>query len=253
MFYQHQHFGTSDYFCKEHGRNFNFPKHIHRSFELIAVTNGQMTVTVDDEVYVLGSGESVLIFPNQIHSLESSDCEHHLVIFSQDVVMAYYTRHTDEVPICNKLILPEHLLLLLQTISEKDSSVKKKGLLYSVCAAVDDNTEYKKRPYSGRELLHLIFEYVESNYERDCSLGGLSATLGYSESYLSRYFGKITGASFVSFVNRYRISKACYLLKNTKKSILECSFDCGYSSLRSFNRNFSKYVAMTPQEYRNNN
>ena len=45
MFYQDQHFGVSEYFCRETGENFSFPAHIHRSFECITVLKGEMTVT----------------------------------------------------------------------------------------------------------------------------------------------------------------------------------------------------------------
>lgn len=251
MFYQYQHFGLPEYFCKEYGKNFNFPKHIHRSFELITIVSGSMNVVIDDKKYTLGPKESVLIFPNQMHSLESTDCEHVLVIFSPDIVTAYYTKHTDEMPLCNKLSLSEHLISQLDMMKEQDSIVRKKGVLYSVCDAFDEQTQYEKRNCTQHELLHLIFEYIDKKYAEECSLDDLRRSLGYSASYLSRYFGNATGMSFVSFVNRYKISKACYLLKNSGNSILECSLDCGYTSLRSFNRNFRMYVGVTPREYRN--
>ena len=253
MFYQHRHFGTSEYFCKEYGRNFNFPNHLHRSFELISVNSGSMTVVIDGERYILEKGETVLIFPNQLHSLESSECEHVLIIFSPEIVAAYYNRHTGDVPTSNKISLPKYLIDEIDVVGESASTVRKKALLYSVCAAFDEQAEYRKGRSTDHELIHLIFEYIEKNYTKECSLGGLHNALGYSESYLSRYFSNSTGISFVSFVNRYRINRACYLLKNANISILECAMDCGYSSLRSFNRNFLMYVGMTPREYREYN
>ena len=71
MFYQNQHFGISEYFCKETGENFSFPSHMHHSFELIVILEGKMSVTVAETDYELSSGEGVLIFPEQIHSLKS--------------------------------------------------------------------------------------------------------------------------------------------------------------------------------------
>ena len=55
---------------------------------------------------------------------------------------------------------------------------------------------------------------------------------------------------FTAYANRHRISKACYLLRTTDKTILECACDCGYTSLRSFNRNFKEHVGLSPKEYR---
>ena len=78
MFYQSQHFGISEYFCKETGKDFSFPMHMHHSFELIMVLDGEMTVSIGEKKYVLREREAVLIFPEQIHSLSSQKSEHHL-------------------------------------------------------------------------------------------------------------------------------------------------------------------------------
>ncbi|MBQ8689860.1 MAG: helix-turn-helix transcriptional regulator [Clostridia bacterium] len=80
----------------------------------------------------------------------------------------------------------------------------------------------------------------------------MSIAIGYNSSYLSRYFKEFTNMTFVSCVNRYRISRACYMLKNSDKTVLECAYECGYKSLRSFNRNFMLYVGVTPTDYRTN-
>ena len=37
MFYQSIHSGTSEHFCKESGKNFNYPLHLHNSFEFINI------------------------------------------------------------------------------------------------------------------------------------------------------------------------------------------------------------------------
>ena len=61
----------------------------------------------------------------------------------------------------------------------------------------------------------------------------------------------ITGISFNSYKNRYRINNACYLLSNSNYSILQCALESGYQSVRSFNRNFKNILGITPAEYRN--
>lgn len=56
--------------------------------------------------------------------------------------------------------------------------------------------------------------------------------------------------TFTEYLNNYRISQACYLLKNSNQSIGEIAINCGYNSLRTFHRNFRKITEMTPNEYR---
>ena len=47
MFYEYTHLGSVDYLKLESGRNFCFPPHLHRCFEIIVLLSGEMTVTVD--------------------------------------------------------------------------------------------------------------------------------------------------------------------------------------------------------------
>jgi AraC-like DNA-binding protein len=83
-----------------------------------------------------------------------------------------------------------------------------------------------------------------------CDLETLSVSLTYNYGYLSRYFKERTGISFTEYVNRYRITEACYLIGNTEKTFLSISCECGFDSLRSFNRNFIKIMGITPGDYK---
>ena len=252
MFYQPQHFGISEYFCKEIGKNFSYPLHLHHSFELITVQEGEMEVQVGDRTYRLAEGEGVLVFPEQLHSLNSTQSKHLLIIFSADIVNAYYSRHLSRIPQNNKFRIPPYLLSQLSEIDQNSSVVKMKAVLYGICATLDEGTDYVKRKAVENNLLYTIFDFVEKNFEKDCSLEALSQATGYNSSYLSRYFSESTNQSFLTLVNQRRISKACYLLKSSRKPVIECAFDCGYKSLRSFNRNFKLSLGVSPKDYRNN-
>ena len=153
-------------------------------------------------------------------------------------------------PKSNRIKLPEWLLARLDELEEDCTVVERKATLYSVCAILDKTTDYVRKEHTESKLLGRIFDYIEQNYDKDCSLEAISRELGCSGSYLSRYFKHATEMSYVFFVNRYRISRACHLLTNTDKTILECSMDCGYATLRSFNRNFKEHVGLSPKEYR---
>ena len=113
-----------------------------------------------------------------------------------------------------------------------------------------DATEYVKKKALENGLIHSIFDFVEKNFDKSCTLDDLSKTVGYNHSYLSRYFSESTGMTFVSYVNQYRISRACYMLKSGGKTVVECAYDSGYTSLRSFNRNFKLYVGVSPRNFR---
>jgi len=250
MFYEYHHFGTSEFFYKRYGSDFSFPKHLHQSFELILLMSGCMRVRVDRTQYVLRAGEAVLIFPHQLHELESEKCEYMLIIFSPEIVRAFDRKSGNRVPVSNQLHLPPYLLKQLHELEENSSRVKMKATLYGVCAHMEAESTFAERQSTDDALLYGIFAFVEKHYDGDCSLEAACHALGVSYSYLSRYFGGTVGMSYGAYVNRYRVSRACYLLGNTDKTVLECSMECGFSSLRSFNRNFKLYTDFTPRAYR---
>lgn len=250
MFLKFQPFGMSEDIYKSFDRNLNFPYHVHKAFEIVLVISGEMEIAIDNSTYFLQSGDAVLIFPHQIHSMTSTNCQQMVCIFSPEIVKTYAGNVIGKIPSDNKLSLLEYQITLLENLSVESSLLEKKGILYSLCAQFDKTAHYIKRVDDEKNLLYKIFEFVEENYDKDCSLKKMSEMTGYSYSYLSRYFKNIVNMSFNEYVNRYKIDKACYLLRTSNTSILQCALESGYDSLRSFNRNFLKYMLVSPKEYR---
>ena len=254
MFYQSQHSFDADGIKIENGMDFNFPAHLHSSFEFITVTEGKMTVTVDKTQYLLRKGDSVLVFPNQVHEFSTPDHSRHtLCIFSTKLVKAYSTLIKEKVPVNNKFAFEQFYIEKMNKLCEKYSIIQMKGLLYSICGAFDRQAEYKKREEDRVELLSSIFAFVEANYSKNCSLTDLSEHTSYHYVYLSKYFKGCIGISFTDYVNRYRVNEACYRLRNNPNdTILQIAMDCGFDSLRTFNRNFKKFMNITPSDYQAN-
>jgi AraC-like DNA-binding protein len=101
------------------------------------------------------------------------------------------------------------------------------------------------------ELIHKVLNYIQNNFTKDISLKSIAYEFNYSYNYLSKYLNKVLGISFVDFINQNRISYASYLLTNSDDTITDIAYKCGYSSIRSFNRNFFSITNTTPKNYRN--
>ncbi len=252
MFYEFKHPMTSDYFKVETNSDFSYPSHLHHCFEIVAVTEGEMSVSVNNREYLLSQGDALFIFPNQIHSMSTpSHSSHILCLFAQNLVTSYARTVLPNVPV-NGLFRPEFFYLekMQELMMPMTDILEIKGLLYSLCGLFHKKAEYTRENYGSNELLFNIFKFIEQEYNKDCSLNELARFTGYNYSYLSRYFKQIVGISFNDYVNQYRVSSACYLLANSQMSILEVSTECGFNSLRSLNRNFREQLDTTPAEYR---
>lgn len=250
MFYQNHSSLAKEGIKLENGIDFSFPMHLHSGFELIVVTEGEMQVTVDGNDYALCQEDAILVFPNQLHELKTKEHScHFLCIFSPSLVSAYSKVFTTKLPLNNQFRPCFSDIERLASLTKNDNVIKAKGCLYSICGQFDDCAEYAERKLADDDLISKIFRFVEDNYHGECSLDALSKHTSYHYVYLSKYFKKCTGISFTDYVNRYRISEACYLLQNSTETILQTAFDCGFDSLRSFNRNFKNIMGVTPSAY----
>ena len=250
MFYQSTHMDSPDYTKLERGKDFSFPPHLHQCFEVIVLLSGEMQITVDTQQYCLHTGEALMIFPNQIHSLSSDKSEHVLCIFAPQLVKTYATIHAEHIPVSGQFLLDTYQINQMLQLSANASVIEKKAIMYSLCAAFDRNAAYTERKRTRDDILGTIFHFVETEFQNDCSLIRLSKVIGLGYTALSRFFSNAVGMSYNTYVNNYRLNHACYLLTNTENTILECALDCGYTNVRSLNRHFLAYYGMTPSEYR---
>lgn len=98
--------------------------------------------------------------------------------------------------------------------------------------------------------LKTVVDYIEKNYQRRITIDDAAALCGYSPSHFMRWFQQMTGMSFICFLNRFRLEKAYLELRNTDKSVLEVSQQCGFDNLSNFNRMFKRQFQKTPREVR---
>lgn len=80
----------------------------------------------------------------------------------------------------------------------------------------------------------------------------LSEDIGVNTRYLSAAIQKHYGCNFATLVNKLRIEDAKEMLSATECTLTmeDLSYSAGFSTRQSFYNAFSKYVGMTPSEYR---
>ncbi len=234
----------------EQNVDFNFPLHMHGSFEIVTAIEGELLISIDGTEYSITPGHAVLIFPHQVHDFRVPvHAVHRLCIFSPNLVKVYSKICQRSLPTSNLFTPDPDYLSRLLSLSPEDY-LEAKGLLYCLCAEFDKTAQYVEKKGERNELLSAIFAFVEENYGKECTLSALSQATSYHHVYLSKFFTRRTGISFSDYVKRHRINEACYALQNTDKTVLQVALDCGFESLRSFNRNFKSIVGRTPSEYR---
>ncbi|RCX16047.1 AraC-like DNA-binding protein [Anaerobacterium chartisolvens] len=99
-------------------------------------------------------------------------------------------------------------------------------------------------------LVQSAMKYIENNYSQDISLDEISEYLKISPFYFSRIFSSVTGLTYKNYLNKTRVEKAHNLLETTTMSVTDIAYECGYNSLRTFNRAFKELKGSTPSSLR---
>lgn len=98
-------------------------------------------------------------------------------------------------------------------------------------------------------LTERVKEYVENYYDEDITLAEIADTLYVNKNYLSQLFKRVTGESFVNYLNNFRISKAKKLLREKKYMVYEVSEMVGYQNPTYFSQVFKAVTGCSPSEY----
>lgn len=247
--FEHHGLEKQEFFKQVTLTNQNFPLHFHRAFEIIFVVEGNASIIIENNQFLIEKSSCIFIFPNQMHALELSDTAIlDIIIFSPELIGYFYNEYKSFHP--DNPVLRKKSLLPSQNLS---SVYAQKSFLYHLADELVSSSSFSKVSYtSDIKLVQKIFAYVEKNYQHNITLKNISLSLKYDYAYLSKIFKEVTQLTFTEYLNEYRISQASYFLKNTEEDVLEIAFDCGYQNIRTFNRNFKKINKLTPMEYRNN-
>lgn len=253
--YEESRFGDNEEFIAviNEEEYFNIPIHLHRCFEFIFIYEGQLRVCIDNDSVDLSAGESVLIFPNQMHSYYAEIPIKILIsIFSPTYINMFYQfcRNKKQEKIVTKLS-SEVMDYIVKNLPRSTNNFMIKACLYAICSDILEKTNLiDNNTFDDNNLFRNILTYIESNFTSNISLRQIAKTLGYDYHYTSRFFNNQFKIPFSRFVNEYRINYAIYLVKNSNKSITDICYECGYKNIRSFNRNFYNITKKTPTEYR---
>ncbi|MFG6150648.1 bifunctional transcriptional activator/DNA repair enzyme AdaA [Halobacillus sp. B23F22_1] len=100
------------------------------------------------------------------------------------------------------------------------------------------------------ELLVQAFQYIDNHYKEDLKLEHIGDELYVNKFYLLKIFSKRTDMSPIQYVRYKRIEEAKSLIESSARSITTIALDVGFKSPSHFSTVFSKFVGMTPTQYR---
>lgn len=227
----------------------NLP-HWHVECELIFAEKGYADVTVNSETYHLTEGRCIFTASGTIHNINSdTDNVISIIKINHKIIEATFGGY---LPVCPmiKTSIPFHSYINELLEAEKSSNpyrsvicdsilIRLLAELFGECQMHAPVSESGSTKY--KELLSIIDErYTDITFEEAARF------MCYSKPYFSKYFTKVSGISFSSYLNIIRMEKAIAMLNEGKMSITEIAHAAGFGTIRHFNRIFKEITGYSP-------
>ncbi|MBQ7403942.1 MAG: PocR ligand-binding domain-containing protein [Lentisphaeria bacterium] len=100
------------------------------------------------------------------------------------------------------------------------------------------------------DKIALVKKYLDENFDSPVSIEEVAEKFHISASNLAHKFKDTVNVSFQKYVNFRRLMRSKEMLRDTKLTISEIAYSCGFGSLSQFNRIFRSATGITPTQYR---
>lgn len=256
--------------------NINFLAHWHAEIEIVTVLEGCLLMGINSMAKILKKGDIAICTGGDIHYYESKNSKSTVLVTvfrpellngvinmssginfvypfidkatieSIDIKPSVLTeidncisciyKELNAQDKCYQIIVKSHLLQLM-------------GLFLRYLPQQSNNQDYNIKKCGNIRLVQDAIKYIESNYMNDISLEDVSAYLGISPAYFSKKFSSVTGQNYKTYLNLIRIEKAANLLKFSADPIIDIAYECGFNSIRTFNRVFKSIKGFPPSRF----
>lgn len=248
--------------------------HWHKEMELIYIKKGKGQIQLERNVFQGEAGDIFVVPPGTLHALRRAkgcSMEYENIIYEIEFLgagAADLCASEFLVPLAAGRLLPpvclhesdEQYPVLKQCLEQMESLCEKKerGYELGVKAAVLQMIFYLIKIYPSvneisspdRERLKEVLQEIAVREGEKLTVADMAEFCGLSSSHFMRWFKKMTGISFVSYVNERKLACAAEALRQTDSKILNVSQDAGFENLSNFNRQFKNRYGVTPREYR---
>src|SRR6187431_451612 len=91
---------------------------------------------------------------------------------------------------------------------------------------------------------------MDRAYAEVLDVAAVAAVAHISEAHFSRSFRAVFGETPHRYLQRRRVERSMFLLRETDRSVTDVCLDVGFTSLGTFSRTFRTIVGETPSGYR---
>ena len=244
--------------------------HFHPEWELIWITDGQLTIHLGPDGCIGSEGDIFLFCPGKLHEFQKVGegatflCLQLSPQLFEKVYPGFGRITTEDFRITPYFSAAEcsdlrsDLRELTEVFLNRPPFFE--ILCTGLCARLFSHilAVIPCRNMSGEELanadrrnarLERFIRFVDENYSHKIMLSDFAEMEQCSVSYLSRFLKSALNQSFQEYVNSVRFHSAYKLIAGGGMKMLDVCEESGFSDYRYFSAAFKKHCGMTPEEY----
>ena len=92
--------------------------------------------------------------------------------------------------------------------------------------------------------------WVEDHMGEPFRLTELARSVGYSPTYCSTQFHRVTGSTLREYTMQRRLYRAAIAIRDTDARLIDVALDCGYASHAALSAAFQRAYGISPMDYR---
>lgn len=257
----------------DRNRNFHveYPHRHDNFYELLLITKGSGTYTIDFRSYPLQAGSIYFVSPGQVHTIEySEDVYGYIFLFTAEFYQPAYPDKgllnsfpffhslTTETP---PLILenPEELeALFALTLRESvkglphtENLVRSSlDLILNLCLSRYPVSAGENSKSKGRLLVRQFKELINQHYTKNHGVQEYAGMLAVTANHLNETVKQFTGITAKEHIKERMLLEAKRLLSHTELNISEIGWQLGFEDQSYFSRFFRKCTGFSPNEFR---
>ena len=238
--------------------------HWHDALEVLFVLDGEVALSVGGERFTLGEGALAITPPSDIHAISAEGAN---IILALQLSMQFINDNIGEHCTFPALLADmaqseqravrrtlSHMMVLHQKAGPGYTLRLRALALDLLCRLANFNAAPQNhiQPSTTRhiERMRNILDFIDENFKEEITLATLQQREHLSTFYISKFFQKYTGVTFLTYLSSVRLAAAVRELIETDKPITAIAHDNGFSNQKAFFRTFKAAYNDTPMNYR---
>ena len=228
--------------------------HLHPEMQIILVTEGALNAQIEGKEYEITTGFGVFIPAFAPHKFYNRQKNKTLaILFSKALAPAFFAFLQTHIPIGHIFAISDTSRALVDSIlplaQNRVDFVSAEAVVAPLCRDICQSASFAEKTTDQDSALRIL-EYVNAHFQEELTLQTVAREVGVHPVTVSKLFSKRTGTGFSAHLQYQRCAYGARLLLTRKDSISQIAFECGFGSVRSFNRAFLSIYGKTPSQYR---